>query len=368
VAAAGLASGGAAALGRATPAATAERGPEPFASEGPGEPFDLAIDDRPLALGPLAPGQVAFNPSLVPYGKGALLAFRLDTATGDPRRPDMRIAVVPLDANFAPTAEPVVLDLRPPGHALHTAEDPRLLWMGRELYLLFNQRPQEGRSRLRRMYVARLALAARGTGPALRVARLAQVMPPAGFKLGAIEKNWAPFVAEGTLWLLYGSNPPVALGVDPAGLASGGANVETFGPVAAARAVSFDHGAWRGGTPATPTGTEGDGGPLEAIFHLRGRRGDKVVYGLGYYTFAPAPPFAIERVLPAPLVVPDLEDDSPAKLACAFPGGLLRRGERLYVAYGRHDRAVHLLTLDAPALERALVAAPPPQEGDPRGP
>ena len=123
----------------------------------------------------------------------------------------------------------------------------------------------------------------------------------------------------------------------------------------AARTMSYGSGEMRGGTPAL---WDDNMGRYAALFHskcsehLLGH--EKFFATLDFYTFSGTPPFEIEGVVRAPIEPAHLHEHDTATLSCAYPGGFLQRGSRMYVVYGWQDHAIHLLELHSGALYEAL--------------
>lgn len=271
------------------------------------------LGDPPLDV--MAPGrsQTAVHPCIVPYRDGALLDFRLDTGTGVRHRAGRGVAIVQLDAAFAPLSVPQVLVLCPSGARWHTAEDPRLLWVAGAVYALLNKRLVSAQCDFCAMHLARLAQLLAPTGA---------LEQGAGDRHRRVEKNCAPFARGADRGPVYLANPPVVLQVPRAALATTNKK-----PIAAPALVwgapNFESpaGALRGGTPpiAVPTILR----PMfAASFHVRrslsGAAGDGVFYGMGDYFFAAAPPDAIEPIVPAVTAVPRLWVDRRAPSAAVL--------------------------------------------------
>ena len=97
-----------------------------------------------------------------------------------------------------------IFTLRVPGNV---AEDPRLVQLGDETLLLYNDEASPGE---RKMYLGRLSV-----GRSIRLDRRSCVQLKADFDERAREKNWIAFVHDGKLFLSYEIDPHVVLSVDP---------------------------------------------------------------------------------------------------------------------------------------------------------
>lgn len=101
--------------------------------------------DATVRLGDLPAGAIAYNPAIVPYGAGAIVAMRIDRPDQDGRWSQLLGATV-LDANFAQVGPTTLFDLREAGIERHTTEDPRLVWHQGRLLMVYNglRRPVAG--------------------------------------------------------------------------------------------------------------------------------------------------------------------------------------------------------------------------------
>ena len=258
-------------------------------------------------LHPGWPGK-RFNPSLIEYGNGYLLAWRHGWA-------GCEIYLSRLDWDFKPMADPVQLHLQHPA-AVYGREDGRLFWHRGQLHITFtgvmNERgslhtnvlyaPLDDRLRVERVYFPRI------TG------RLSW------------EKNHAYFECDGRLYTIYGYQPHRILAIDG------------------------DYSEWAHSTPSPATWTvkgEIRGGASPVLigseywhwFHSREETPGGRRYCLGVYTFSPRPPFEVKRLTTRPLLWADF-GDKPADQYCAavFPCGAVRQGSRWLVSMGVHDR------------------------------
>lgn len=187
-----------------------------------------------------------------------------------------------------------------------------------------------------------------------------------------VEKNWVPFVHNGTLHLSYSLDPHYVLRVHPAALAAAetkakaggdgtGAAAE-LGPPAnevvaeLAYASRFaeqgtQHGkldrvpprpAMRGGTPPVRI----PGGRYLAFMHTVWKRNGRSLYAVAAYAFSASPPFAIESITP-PFTL--------AGHATPYPIGLVASKRHLLLSYGVADREWYIAKLDKAALLESLV-------------
>ena len=351
-------------------------------------PIDgLVRDNGRIVLADLPAHSVAFNPAIVPYGKGALLAIRLDTYGVPPTGMAMQIVLAVLDANFVQVGPTATLDLRDANVAQHTTEDPRLVWHNGQLLVQYNGLQPAGDGMVRSQHLAEVALRPRvgaragqsvdaadptvtndvlAGGAEFVLRRRAALRVPADMQVRPVEKNWAPFSHDGALHFVYNVNPHVIFRL-PDDAWSDGATItvdhvthraDPNRPTQATGKAPV--GEWidedmRGGTGAA---FNPNLGAYEAFFHTRtflqlSRRPLRhwVTLGIGYYAFDPNAPFAVRAVLPQGVPVPDVDASASPYLHCAYPGGFLLRDGVYYVAYGLNDSALGLLALDAEVLQ-----------------
>jgi len=174
------------------------------------------------------------------------------------------------------------------------------------------------------------------------------VYPP-GYNQQFWQKNWTPFVYNNTLYLSYSMNPHLVLSP----------NLKT-GQCDAHHHTMFSsvwpYGQMRGSSEAILV----DGEYL-SFFHS-GLNDASIAswprfawhYFMGAYTFASTPPFAITRMTDRPMVSPDLYTASNRYKKVIFPGGFAVVGASIYVAYGKDDCEIWIMTLDKEELKKAL--------------
>ena len=306
------------------------------------------------------------------------------------------LVVVDLDEAYTPKSAPTVLNCTELPHSLEHWEDPRLFVHHGDLYLVavgyYTVYLSGGLQQMwdARQYLARLerlpsaANNATGATPAppagFQVAQLQQLLlpdedVPSDLTLPADidirrpfrEKNWVPFIYDDSIHFIYSLNPPVVIRVvaDQPGadvnadirtaFVSGGGDSTT---------VRWRHGVMRGGTPAI---YDADIGGYVAFFHSHDRfrvptqRGDKDVafYFMGFYVFAPRPPFGIQLISEAPLLGPGFYNDSTHeawRLRAVWPAGLMVQPDAFIVSYGKDDEA-----------KPGGPDRPPQADGDPAG-
>ena len=279
-----------------------------------------------------------FNPALIRFDGGLLLAYRV--VLGDGRR---RLALCRLDDDFNIVAGSVV----PLSDAIVDAgdwhADPRFCVFDGRLLLHFNS----GGQAPNQIYL--LELDAQSLLPK-------QAARPLWLKSARqrVEKNWLLFGHEGALYAVYTIAPQVVLRVHLDG--------DAVWCEAVAQTPWDDSeyrrrfGALRGGTPPVRVGDH-----YFAFFHsvhrvpgwrriwqrLRYGRGQRLWrYVVGFYGFAASPPFAPQCLVPMPVLLPPPRSGAPllnrAVDRVAYPCGAVCEGGEWIVAYGINDEACAL--------------------------
>lgn len=281
----------------------------------------------------------AFNPSLILYGDGYLLSFRIRhrMTSSQSRKKDVSfIGVVQLDKRFrvrAGTAQQLEVVSYAP-HLSCTAEDARLFHIEERIFCIFND-----------------FLPSRKEGCALYCAELVETAGKWSFKEAAkplryeraipIEKNWSPFVAEGRLHLIYSDAPRVILEVD----------VESGQCTEVARSEcrwDWQWGEMRGGTPAVSIGDH-----FLTFFHssLPAKKGR--VYAMGAYVFDRRFPFLPHAISPTPLGRKE-DYTRENRHNVVFPGGLVVQKDQIHVVWGKNNKQVCVTTFDKQKLLDSL--------------
>lgn len=288
----------------------------------------------------------AFNPSLIRWSGNLLLSFRIyDPIT----KSTPKMGFIWLDENFDIASTPIILDI-PPEHA-HLpawAQDPRLVAMDDDLYIVYNN-VHILENLVRRMCVAKLKY----DGEAFTISSKEEFLHFEGENPKKQEKNWVPFIYEGKFLLAYSLSPHLIF--EPQ---YGTSSCKSI--AASSSTLSWQWGILRGGTPALLV----DGEYL-AFFHsckamttLQSKGVQMTHYFMGAYTFAANPPFAITRISPEPIIGKNFYN-GPAHntwkpLRVVFPGGFVFDENYIWVAYGRQDHEIWIVKMDKMGLMNSL--------------
>jgi predicted GH43/DUF377 family glycosyl hydrolase len=291
----------------------------------------------------------AHNPSICEGLGGYILTFRYKP---NPKADWISyVGIVRLDAAFQVISEPQLLDLRWDNkNTPSQTEDARIFSYQNDFYILYNDNPDKTRtsySDRRDMYLAKL-LFSEDYFTALTPLKL-EHKSNYKYKAACWEKNWSPFICDGTLHLSYSVDPHEV--IIPNLVSGKGKN---------SALTSFEHpwnwGILRGGTPAQLI----DGEYL-AFFHssleaitLASNHRLMWHYFMGAYTFSPATPFKITKISPVPIYYKNFYENSNHYKRVIFPGGFVVVGENLYLAFGKDDCEIWIAEINKERLLSSL--------------
>lgn len=239
--------------------------------ERPGPPSPVIRYNRE-SLWPDSPGY-RFNPSLLPFGDGYLLAYRHGWAGS-------KVWLGRLDREFKPVGEPWPLQLAH-AEANYGQEDPRLFrWNGRVCVSFIGVVGARKIHHTSQLYAV--------LGENLMVER---VHHPRYDRRNAWEKNWQFFDHDGRLLAVYTIAPHKILEV------AGDRAVPAYETPTPA---PWEGGEMRGGAAPVRVGDE-----YYCFFHDRTEQGRRRTYRTGLYTFEARPPFRVQRISRGPLLEAD---------------------------------------------------------------
>lgn len=306
-----------------------------------------------------------YNPSIVPFGSGYLFACRQDLVLPE-RLPQIfplhtvRIVLARLDSSFRVDKMIQALDL-----GVSYAEDPRLFYVGKRLFLCYNYysfgQPLPTRamavSTPRRMAMCEI------DPKTLRVKSNMKL----GFWQQNWEKNWVPLVHDSAkeksrLYFIYTANPLKVLRlVEPL---SGAIEQPVFFSEPSAKELLWEqkYGTIRGGTPALKVGSE-----YLTFFHSLFVSKRHKWYVFGAMTFEGKPPFKICKISPHPILFRGIYSTKPTfqtwwypsrRLRVCFPGGFCvgrnKGKEEIYLVVGENDTCMKLIIMDKEKLLGSL--------------
>jgi predicted GH43/DUF377 family glycosyl hydrolase len=318
--------------------------PPKFANIPFGEDSGLVINVKPISIrNVIAP----HNPSLIASESGYDLFFRYDILSSQSRYASYfsQIGVVSLDKSFEQTDK----ELKKIDLPTDYTEDPRIVSVGDQLYLVFNMLDLEN-LKCRQMCVSNLQ---RDTFDVNYTTILDMNLKP-------VEKNWPPFQYigaenEAELFFEYQISPRTLFSLpDP--------RKNELKPFIVPRQIAYLFLPWsekwgeiRGGTPPQKIGDEYLGFFHSAVIEANGL----AWYIMGAYTFQAKPPFALTGISKHPIFFHGIFDTpitntaSTNKRVC-YPSGFViekqKDKELIHVACGENDSGIKIVTLDKTVL------------------
>ncbi len=289
----------------------------------------------------------AHNPSIIPYKDGYLLSFRYIGRFPEWSQ-DIRlipsasfIGLAFLDKQFKVKKKSVqLLEIQSfsDDFSLY-AEDGRLLVFQDRIFLVFNDFPAPLPQYIRRLYLAEI------THENGRWILKKKALPLFLENMNRIEKNWVPFFHNQSLYFIYGEEPHRVIACD---LSTG------YCRKVDERTVNLDwpYGIIRGGTPALNIDDQ-----FLTFYHSSFVESDydSRLYFMGAYIFDPFFPFIIRAFTPLPIGLKEYYEGTSSKKhstkKVVFPGGYVREGNAIHLAWGKDDKMIMITTLD---LERLL--------------
>lgn len=288
----------------------------------------------------------AFNPSIVKYGDGYLLTFRVTQGVNIWR--NNYIGTVMLNEEFIPIGEPQLL-FQEDGGEVH-GEDARIVAVGGKYYIVTNDDLQKiGKMSHLVRFICVSELKEESGFFSLTPPVILQHSIKGG--LQKIEKNWSPFIWQDQLLFSYFLSPHEVVSPD--------LNTGEAVPICMTK-CSWDwpYGEIRGGTPA-----EIVDGVYLAFFHsstrdfsLLKKRG--IFYFMGAYTFSPEPPFPLLKGSEYPIVGSQFYDAPRSRFQVIFPGGFIHKDPFIYVVYGKNDHEIWYAKLDKQELLQSMKELP----------
>lgn len=289
----------------------------------------------------------AYNPSIIKNGQGFLMIFRYHPDRE--HRPFVsEIGIVQLDEALKPISSPYLLSTRPDGSKTPSqSEDARLFTYQERLFVIYNDNIDTPffYGLRRDMFIAEL----------IQHNDRYELAPPLklhfeeGYRSQLMQKNWTPFEYEGKLFFCYSFNPQIILYCN---LSTGECHKFFH--------TSF-HSNWAHGTLRGSSQAELIDGEYFSFFHSGIYEHSEASshyylwhYFMGAYTFSASPPFKITSMIPSPIIVDRLYTRSNTAKRVILPGGFACAGDKIYLAYGKDDCEIWIMTLDKQALKKAM--------------
>lgn len=292
----------------------------------------------------------AFNPSIVRWNDGRLLlSFRArDPLTNSTHL----IGFVWLNENFEPVGHPSLLKIYQDKPLKNSrAQDPRLVKVDDEYYIVYNNILNDEDRETRRMLMARLYY----NHQQFFIVQPHYLLNFVGDKANQWrEKSWSPFDYEGELLFSYSLNPHRVFLPYP--------HTNSCDTIAVTTAnLDWKWGGLRGGTPSLLHESHYMG-----FFHSYinmasvQSKGKKIShYFMGAFLFDKEPPFALTHISSKPIIgstfytPPDYKTWKP--LLAIFPAGYVFDDRYVWVVYGRQDHETWVIKMDKNDLMNSLV-------------
>lgn len=292
----------------------------------------------------------ALNPSIIRWKGSLLLSFRIrDPLTQSTNQ----FGLIWLDEQFNPKGKAQIFNLTRVDGLPSFVQDPRLVSIDKELYVVYNNFVPLEVMENRRMFIAKLHFD-------YHHFYLEPSIPLLNFENNnekRQEKNWVPFDYHGNMLLSYSLTPHRVLYP----LLNAQSCVTIYNTE---KQVYWPWGELRGGTPALKEGQE-----YLAFFHscksmaTIHSNGENIPhYFMGAYTFQAEPPFALSKISPEPIVGKDFYSgpsyNTWKPLRVVFPGGYIADDQYIWLVYGKQDHEVWVVKFDKKRLLKSLVLIP----------
>jgi len=292
----------------------------------------------------------AHNPSIIKHNDNYLMIFRYI-----PNRLEFHwisyIGIVLLDESFEPVTSAQLLDTRNYNKGTPSqSEDARIVVCNGKYYVLYNDNMEitsPSTFERRDMYIAELMC----EGNCFFLSKPLKLVHEYKYSQVLWQKNWSPFEWNGQMLLSYSVNPHEVLCPD---LDDGVCQFLCETP----KRLQWYFGRLRGGTPALKIDSEN----YLTFFHSGvyttsscSNDRDMWHYYMGACTFSAEPPFAINRISPAPIDAPSFYTFSACDKRIIYPGGFIVEGSTIYLSYGKDDSEVWIATIDLNNLMESMV-------------
>lgn len=289
--------------------------------------------------------QGAFNASIIRYQGSLLLCFRVRDAK---MVSTFQIGFVWLDDTFNPVSTPQIMKIAGDPSTFSQNQDPRLIIINNQLYILYSNFIFIGKESARRMFLAPVSIENEEF-----IIRNPVCFHPFENWTYRWEKNWVPFNFKENLLVAYSISPHL---IFKPSLAFG----ECQTVCSTQSSINWNWGDLRGGTPAALDGKEYiaffHSSKLMTSVHSKGKKVQH--YFMGAYTFSALPPFQITRISPEPIVGKNFyhgaQYNTWKPLHVVFPMGLLVDENYLWVTYGRQDFEIWVTKIDKKGLYNSL--------------
>jgi predicted GH43/DUF377 family glycosyl hydrolase len=302
-----------------------------------GEDYHFILNYQTIDI-PQSP--LAYNPSIVKFQDGYILAFRQD----DPLTACAALGLVVLDANFSPQGNIHYLRIK----ESISSEDPKLFFVQDKLFMSYSflTKPLPN-------YDCCINLSEIST-------KTFQILTQTNLKynLARREKNWTPFTHDGDIYFVYKYNPFSILRLNKP---ITGALSNVYSTEDKLFTWETIWGELRGGTPAISVGDE-----YLSFFHSSFVSRKTKWFVFGAITFDKNPPHGLKRISPYPILSKKMYQSSVNPLCknkkVVYPGGFVKGNfqgkEVFHIVCGENDAHIKLITIDAAKLMNSLTVIP----------
>lgn len=291
----------------------------------------------------------AFNPSLIETKEGMLLSFRYQPLPMT--LPSVsNIYLVFVDDNFCLKGEPQCLDTREYYTKVPSqSEDARLFSFENDIWVMYNDNTDSigcSPDTRRDMYIARVQC----NNGSFYLSCPLKLKHQTKWINVLWQKNWTPFEWDGNLLITYTIWPHEVLHVD---FRTGICEPICKTPYN----LKWNYGQLRGGTPTVLLGNEYFGFMHSSKLISTPYSFGKLMhqYFMGVYTFSSSPPFEITKMSAIPIMNKEIYSPSPLGKKVVFPGGFVIKGDKIYLAIGKDDSEIWILTLDKEKVMNSLM-------------
>ncbi|MCB1119716.1 MAG: hypothetical protein KDK65_07135, partial [Chlamydiia bacterium] len=279
----------------------------------------------------------AFNPTIMDKGGEILLAARFSST---------KIGIVRLNQQFQVIGRPQLLPI--PSlffpNKFGNVEDPRLVRVGDDILLVFNEMKRIQLNYRNEMRVVKLI----DMGGKFAIEETRSLLPPEKYASILRQKNWTPFNYAGQLHLGYSITPHVIL-VPTLNGSTSVAETETPN--------TWIWGPLRGGTPAELVDDK-----YLTFFHSvcfykspYSKQNTLLHFFFGACLFNSEPPFEIEKISPHPIFSKKLYETRHFEpKVIVYPAGLIVREDHILLSYGVNDHKMFIARLNKEKLLKSL--------------
>jgi predicted GH43/DUF377 family glycosyl hydrolase len=291
---------------------------------------------------------LAFNPSIIRYKNAILMVFRIR----DPLlKTTNEMGIIRLGSDLSPASKVYRVKIKPCAiQGNNQAQDPKLIVIKKELYLVYNDNTSKSSYLdVRRMVVAKLEF----NGQDFVIEKSNMITTYDHEIKNRNEKNWVPFIYQHELHLAYSLKPhSIFNAVFHENRCESVSSTNNY--------FDWAYGELRGGTQCFLVDNEYLGFFHSCITMATKQSNNKAMphYFMGAYTFEPEPPFSITSISREPIIGKNFYNgvthNTWKPLRVVFPGGFVFDENYIWVSYGRQDHEMWIVKMDKKKLLKSL--------------